>query len=76
MLFLSPIIGGPELVVPSMVIISLLVKSIDLRNFIAGEVPYHSRVSGRTEYLPVGISQLASPGMYGVAPLISDGHGS
>jgi hypothetical protein len=44
MLFLSPILGGPELVVPS------------------GQVPYQSKVSGRQELLPVGISMLAAPG--------------
>lgn len=44
MLFLSPILGGPELVVPS------------------GQVPYQSKVSGRKELLPVGISLLAAPG--------------
>lgn len=45
MLFLSPILGGPELVVP------------------AGQVPYFSKVTGREELLPVGISVLSAPGM-------------
>ncbi|KAL8899858.1 MAG: hypothetical protein Q9207_005985 [Kuettlingeria erythrocarpa] len=44
MLFLSPIIRGPEFTVP------------------IGQVPFESRVSGRTEHLPVAVSLLASRG--------------
>ncbi|KAL8731036.1 MAG: hypothetical protein Q9166_003687 [cf. Caloplaca sp. 2 TL-2023] len=44
MLFLSPIIRGPEFTIP------------------IGQVPFESRVSGRTEHLPVAVSLLAAPG--------------
>lgn len=29
-----------------------------------GQVPYHSRVSGQPEYLPVGVSLLGAPGSF------------
>ena len=44
-LFLTPILGAPDIVVP------------------IGQVPYESKVSGRTEYLPVCVDLVGAPGM-------------
>ena len=44
MLFLSPILGGPELSIP------------------IGQVPFFSKITGKSEALPVSISLLAAPG--------------
>ncbi|KAI1052953.1 hypothetical protein LB506_010060 [Fusarium annulatum] len=43
-LFLPPILGSPDVVIP------------------IGETPYHSKISNRTEYLPVLANLVAAPG--------------
>ncbi|KAF5542031.1 amidase signature domain-containing protein [Fusarium phyllophilum] len=43
-LFLSPIVGAPDVVIP------------------IGEMPYHSKISNKIEYLPVVANLVAAPG--------------
>ncbi|KAM7189319.1 amidase signature domain protein [Rhypophila sp. PSN 637] len=43
-LFLSPILGAPDVMVP------------------LGDVPYESKITGRTEYLPVLVNLVGAPG--------------
>ena len=60
MLFLSPILGGPELTVPSTCSqLYLITKLIH----IVGQSTYYSKITNREEGLPVGISLLAAPGL-------------
>lgn len=65
MLFLSPIIQGPELTVPSRSPPGhySFAKLTDYDASVR-QVPFHSRVSGRTEHLPVAVSLLASWGNF------------
>lgn len=60
MLFLSPILGGPELTIPSK---SVLVSTLDAQlTSTVGHVPFHSKVKQKREYLPVAVSLLGLPG--------------
>lgn len=43
-LFLSPILGSPDIVIP------------------IGEIPYDSRITGKEEFLPVGVNVVGTPG--------------
>lgn len=62
MLFLSPVLGAPELTVPSKWVLNHGTAMMLNCNCVVGELPYESKVSGRTEYLPIGISLLSDPG--------------
>ena len=63
MLFLSPITRGPEFTIPGIVFVNfgILGNGAD-GDASVGQVPFESRVSGRTEYLPVAVSLLAAHG--------------
>lgn len=63
MLFLSPILGAPELTVPSKFALSRILNSEIVKySVVVGELPYESKVSRRTEYLPAGLSLMSDPG--------------
>ena len=62
MLFLSPILGGPELTVPSKSQEHRSPKELKTLCGIVGHSPYQSKVTGREERLPIAISMLAYPG--------------
>jgi len=58
-LYLSPALGAPELVVPG--------KQANydrdiLLTSAAGQIPFNSRITGQQEYLPVAVSLLGAPG--------------
>lgn len=60
--YLSPFIGAPELVIPS--------ESLPCRSYnghqsdlnVVGQLSYKSRISGRSEFLPVVVSLMGPPG--------------
>lgn len=64
MLFVSPILGAPELTVPSKTCVSpvgILRKSVNIL-MLVGHSPFLSRNTGNEEKLPIAISILGSPG--------------
>ena len=64
-LWLSPIAGCPELIVPSKLPFRLILRIVfDCRSPV-GQVGYDSRVSQRKEYLPVAVGLLGNPNSEG-----------
>lgn len=61
-LYLSPTLGAPEIVVPGKHVSMFRrpVKALIQRSPV-GQVPFHSRISNRNEFLPVAVSVLGAP---------------
>jgi hypothetical protein len=58
-LYLSPTLGAPELVVPGK---QATCNRAYLLTSAAGQIPFDSRITGQQEYLPVAVSLLGAPG--------------
>lgn len=59
-IYQAPILGAPELTIPSMLPLQCQTTILTLQ---VGEMDYDSRVSGRKEYLPIAVSIMSRPGM-------------
>jgi len=57
-LYLSPTLGAPEIVVPGKHF--EYCQKISL-TFTAGQIPFNSRITGQQEYLPMAVSLLGAP---------------